>query len=511
MNATRRGWMPVTSLGTRIALPAGLFTLVSVGLLSFTLIREQRQQAQREVVAGSENIARAIMLSVDHDMRANERERVQSLIAALGRHEDIRYIRIFNKDGAISFSSKPDEIGTRVNTKSPACIQCHGDETQIAEELTSENRARTFEDREGHTVLGTIYVIGNEKGCAGADCHAPRSKQKVLGVLDVGFSLEQEQARLGAATRKAALISIGAAALITLILFVIISQNQMIRRLGNSKLRLEEWSQVLEHKVETDAEQLRQAQYQVIQAEKLSSVGLVAAGIAHELNSPLMAIITFSHLVRTTLPAESGAQEDLRMIEREANRCAMIIRQLLDYSRKQSAEPETHPSSIAQIIQGALELLKVERKNSNVVVNTHIPPDLPDVDVNDLQLMQVFMNLMLNAVQAMPDGGELNITASHVERRLYNHLELPPHTSPGLLRVVVRDTGTGITRADLGRVFDPFFTTKPVGKGSGLGLSVSLGLVQRYHGTILVDSDGATWTEFTVLLPACPQPALVGV
>ncbi|HEY0303955.1 MAG TPA: ATP-binding protein [Longimicrobiales bacterium] len=511
MSATSRGWLPATTLGMRIALPAGLFTLAGIGLLSFTLIREQRQQMQGEVIAGSESIAEAILLSLDHDMRGNQREGVDSLIAALGRHADIAYIRIFNKDGSISFSSLKGEVGKRVNKQSPACVECHRLQRQALRELTAENRARVFEDRNGNTVLGTIYVIPNREGCAGAECHAALGEQSVLGVLDVGFSLEQEHARVAAATRKAVLTSVAAAALITLILFVIISQNHMIRTLGSSKQRLEEWARVLEQQVETEAEELRQAHYQVMQAEKLSSVGLVAAGIAHELNSPLMAIITFSHLVRSTLPGESPAQDDLRMIEREANRCALIIRQLLDYSRKQTAEPETNPCGIGQIVQGALELLKVEQKNTGVAVHVNIDRDLPLVDVNDLQLMQVFMNLMLNALQAMPNGGELTVTASHVERRLYDYLELPPHSSPDLVRVTVRDTGSGITRDNLNRVFDPFFTTKPVGKGSGLGLSVSLGLVQRYHGTILVDSDGASWTEFTVLLPACNQPALVGV
>jgi two-component system NtrC family sensor kinase len=265
----------------------------------------------------------------------------------------------------------------------------------------------------------------------------------------------------------------------------------------------------LEEKVAAEAHELREAQFQVIQAEKLSSVGLVAAGIAHELNSPLMAIITFSHLVRSAVPPDSQAQEDLRMIEREANRCAVIIRQLLDFSRKQAQEPELRPCAVNQVVAGALELLKIELQNAGVAVDVSLADDLPDVEANDVQLMQVFINLLVNALQAMPDGGQLTITGDVVERRLYARFDLPPHPSPTLARITIRDTGTGIARQDLARVFDPFFTTKPVGKGSGLGLSVSLGLVRGYRGTILVDSDGASWTEFTVLLPIAKQPALV--
>ena len=465
-----RRWLPPTSLGTRIAVPAGLFTLASVALLAFTLIREYRREVQREVVLGSENIAEAILLSLDRDMRLNERAGVEEIIAAFSRHEDIEYIRIFNKDGEITFSSRPSEVGAKVDTAAPACVHCHAGGQHAGKNLNAENRARIFEDSAGQSVLGAIHVIPNAEGCTGSACHATAAEQTVLGILDVGMSLTSEQARLAAATRKAVLISVGAAMLIVLVLFLVIrysvrkplqrmavltrkiaeggagrfaleggareiahlstSFNQMIESLGSSKQQLEEWARTLEQQVQSEAEQLRQAQYQIIQAEKLSSVGLVAAGIAHELNSPLMAIVTFSHLVRSSVPPDSQALDDLRMIEREANRCAVIIRQLLDYSRKQTQEPETRPCSVEKVIRSALQLLKVEQKNVGVSVQVTSAPELPEVEANDGQLMQVFMNLLLNALQAMPDGGALQITADEVERVVYHHLELPPHSSP---------------------------------------------------------------------------------
>jgi len=205
------------------------------------------------------------------------------------------------------------------------------------------------------------------------------------------------------------------------------------------------------------------------------------------------------------VPPDSPAQEDLRMIEREANRCAAIIRQLLDFARKQSADMATGPCEIGKVIDGALELLKIEIQNDNVDVHTHIAGDLPVIDANGVQLMQVFVNLILNAVQAMPDGGEIFIETDVVDRADYAHLDLPPHTGTTMVRTVVRDTGPGIQPDNLNRIFDPFFTTKPVGKGSGLGLSVSLGIAQSYRGTIVVESDGVSGTVFTVLLPV-PRP-----
>lgn len=543
-----RGWFPLsfTSLSTRIAVPAGFFTLASVALLSFFLIREQREQVLGEVVHGSENIAEAVLLSLDHDMRVNRTDGVRELIEALGKHADIEQIRIFNKDGAIAYSSRPQEVGRKVDTKEDVCVGCHAGRTVPLSDLNPRNRSRLYVDSAGERLLATVHVIRNREDCE--ECHEPASKQPVLGILDVSMSLEPAQARLAAATWHAIWISLAAVAFITGILFLLIrysvrkplnrmvaatrriaagesaqvpgsstreigiltaSFNEMLESLSSSKHRLETWANSLEEKLAQEAEELRDAQFQVVQAEKLASVGLVAAGIAHELNSPLMAIITFTHLVKPSLPPDSPAQDDLRMIEREANRCAAIIRQLLDFSRKQAQEPEMHPVALAAICHRALDLLKVEIQNTGVSTSVTMPDDLPEIEANEVQLTQVFVNLMVNALHAMPTGGTLAITADVVARRVYPDADLPKHSSADLVRVRVRDNGTGIPKGDLRRVFDPFFTTKPVGKGSGLGLSVSLGLVRGYRGTILVDSDGASWTEFTLLFPAAQIPALV--
>jgi two-component system NtrC family sensor kinase len=537
--------MPGRTLSTRIALPAGFFALVSVAALSYLLIRTQREHALEEAVLGTESVGETIQLTIEHEMRVNEREAIREIVETVGRQEGIESVRILNKDGRISFSSDPADVGDVVDMQAEACVTCHSGPAPTSE-LDPDNRSRTFTDRSGHHVLGTIRVIRNQEGCQGAGCHPPVASKSVLGVLDITMSLEPARIRLADATRSALLFSFLAVALITGTLYFMIARsirrpldtviaatrrvafgdpsvelphgaareigilassfNEMVENLNSSRSQLEDWAGTLEEKVVEKAKELRAVQFQVAQAEKLSSVGLVAAGIAHELNSPLMAIITFTHLVKRAVPADSPAQEDLRMIEREANRCAAIIRQLLDFSRKQSADTQTGPCDLHKVIDGALELLKIEVQNGGVDVHTRVPDDLPLIEANQVQLMQVFVNLILNAVQAMPEGGEIFIEADVVNRREYAHLDLPPHAGSKLLRTVVRDTGPGIQPENLNRVFDPFFTTKPVGKGSGLGLSVSLGIARSYRGIIAVQSDGATGTTFTVLLPV-PQPA----
>jgi two-component system NtrC family sensor kinase len=537
--------VPLRGFSTRIALTAGFFALISVTALSVFLIRSQREEAFAEAVFGSESLAATILVSIEHEMRVNERDAIREIVESVGRQEGIESVRLFNKDGRISFSARPEDVGQVVDMQAEACVLCHTGPAPT-QTLDPNNRSRIFEDADGNTVLGTILVIPNKAGCQGAQCHASVESQSILGVLDVALSMEPAEARLAEAGWKAFLFSLAAVAIITWTLYYMIARsirrpldtviaatqrvtrgdptvsvpegttreigilassvNEMVHSLRSSRHHLEEWANSLEDKVAEKAQALRDAQFQIVQAEKLSSVGLVAAGIAHELNSPLMAIITFTHLVRRGLPEEAQEQDDLRMIEKEANRCAAIIRQLLDYARKQSQDPDPEPCDVGETIEEALELLKVEIQNGGVSVHLEIADGLPSVEANGVQLLQIFVNLIINAVHAMPEGGHLTIESDRVGRWEYGHVDLPPHPGTHLVRTLVRDSGVGIPPESLSRVFDPFFTTKPVGKGSGLGLSVSLGIVQSYRGTIIVTSDGTKGTTFTVLLPVPPNP-----
>ena len=532
--------MPLRTLSLRIAVPAGFFALISVALLSLLLIRSQREQILAEAIHGSESIAETIRLSVDHAMRSNRREGIREIIESVGRHAGIDGVRLFNKEGRISYSSREDEVGHVVDKRAEACLNCHHSASPDLD-LDPEDRSRLYTDPQGRRILSTIRVIRNEEGCEGSGCHQSPDVQSVLGVLDVAISLEPAQARLRAATGSAILVALVAVVVTTGVLFLLIWQsvrrpvnrliaatrsvaagdldqhlapgatgeigflahafNEMVESLNSSKQHLDEWTNTLEENVTRKAEELRAARFQIVQAEKLSSVGLVAAGIAHELNSPLMAIITFTHLVRGHVPSDSQAHEDLRTIEREANRCAAIIRQLLDFSREQVEDPGAEPCRLEEAVHDALALLKIELQNHHVEWDASLPRDLPFVDANGVQLVQVFVNLILNALQAMPEGGRITITADVVARSDCGQVGLPPHPSEQLVRASVRDTGSGIPPEDLSKVFDPFFTTKPVGQGSGLGLSVSLGLVRGYRGTIQAHSDGETGSEFIVLLP----------
>lgn len=528
-------------LSTRIAVLAGFLALGGVATLSLILIREQRSHILAEVVHSSESVAETIRLSINHDMLGNRREGVREVFESVGSHPGIAGVRLVNKEGRITYSSRAEEVGRLVDKRSEPCVQCHGTSRPLAT-LDLQSRSRLSDHPEHGRVLSTIVVIRNEPGCHPSGCHASPAAQSVLGVLGVTMSLDSAEARMLASTRQAMLLSLGAVILIAGALFILVQQtvrrpiNRLIaatRRVASGDYELHVPSgatdeigflarsfndmieslntsqQNLEAKVAQKADELRSAQFQVVQAEKLSSVGLVAAGIAHELNSPLMAIATFGHLVQKKLPPGSQEYEDVRMILHEADRCAAIIRTLLDFSRDQSTNQEIELCDVSGIVNRAVQILQVAMRETGVATDVTIANDTPLIEANAVQITQVLVNLLLNAVQAMPGGGRITIRADRVARSQYAHVKLPSPQRDWLIRIRVRDTGPGIPREHLSKVFDPFFTTKPVGQGSGLGLSVSHAIVQRHRGVILVDSDGHSGTEFTVLLAvADPAPGV---
>jgi len=218
--------------------------------------------------------------------------------------------------------------------------------------------------------------------------------------------------------------------------------------------------------------------------EKLAAVGRLAAGVAHEINNPLTGVLTFAHLLRDKENLDEQDREDLDLIVRETSRAAQIVRGLLDFARERPAEKR--PLDLNVVLRQTLQLLGNREAFQHVTVVEHFEDSLPPVSGDTHQLQQVFLNLCLNACEAMADGGTLTLTT---------------RVEGGMVCVEVADTGCGIKQEHLDQIFEPFFTTKPVGKGTGLGLSVSYGIVQEHGGRVEVSSQVGRGTTFRVLLP----------
>jgi two-component system NtrC family sensor kinase len=234
----------------------------------------------------------------------------------------------------------------------------------------------------------------------------------------------------------------------------------------------------------------------LVRSHKLRAVGTLAAGVAHELNNPINNIMLTAESLKeyyADLSDSDGPQ--LEMVEdlvSQAERSQKIVRNLLDFARESEIEHEL--LEVGEIIQETLVLTANQIKLHSVKAKVEIAPNLPSIHGDKQHLIQVLFNLILNALDAMLRGGELEIAAKRAD-------------DPAFVEVCVTDTGTGIPEHAIGSIFDPFFTTKPTGKGTGLGLSVSLGIVKKHGGDIRVKSVVNEGTTFTVLLPVSTIPA----
>ncbi len=244
------------------------------------------------------------------------------------------------------------------------------------------------------------------------------------------------------------------------------------------------FSEELEKKVEERTKELQEAQTQLIQSEKLASIGQLAAGVAHEINNPLGVMLGFTQVMLKKLPGEDPFRKPLISIEREGLRCKKIIQGLLDFSRRST--PTLQPLDLNESVEAACKLIEHQITIDNVRLIKGFAPNLPSIEGDTNQLQQVFVNLIINAYQAMPQGGDLRITTRTVGNQV---------------QAIFADAGVGIRPEDLKHIFDPFFTTKEVGKGTGLGLSVSYGIIKSHGGRIEVDSRVGVGTRFVVSLP----------
>ena len=262
------------------------------------------------------------------------------------------------------------------------------------------------------------------------------------------------------------------------------SFNQMTDDLNKANQKLIQWGKTLEKQVEERTKKLKEMQDSLIQSEKLASLGKMAAGIAHEINNPLTSILINSHLLLEKTDDDPYTKESLNLITEETSRCSSIVKGLLEFSRQNP--PKKEPADINMLIANTSALLENQFKFQNIEVKKDFDSNLPNVKIDTSKIRQVLWNLMINASEAMPDGGKLIISTSLSENEK---------------KVVIKitDTGKGIPKENINKLFDPFFTTKE--SGSGLGLAVTYGIIQQHQGSIKADSEVGRGTTFTVVLP----------
>jgi signal transduction histidine kinase len=233
-------------------------------------------------------------------------------------------------------------------------------------------------------------------------------------------------------------------------------------------------------------DELKELHKELIRSERMAAVGELAAGLSHEIDNPIGVILGFAELLLEDMPADDPRREDLVTILEESKRCKRIVRGLLDFSRPPVLG--VVPTQINEVIRRTVDAARSQRIFKAVDVALNLSPGIPEITADPDRLRQVFMNLLLNAVQAMPEGGKIVISTEFDK-------------DGGLIKAVFADTGTGIPQEDQEKVFEPFFTTKRPGEGTGLGLAICARLLEEHGGTVSVQSETGEGSVFTVTLP----------
>jgi two-component system NtrC family sensor kinase len=233
-------------------------------------------------------------------------------------------------------------------------------------------------------------------------------------------------------------------------------------------------------------DQLQKMHQQLAKTEKLTALGEMAAGVAHEINNPLGGILLYSNLVLEDIPEDSPARENMQKIIYQTNRCKEIVQSLLDFARTPTGD--MLPLQINQAITTSLKLVRDQSMFHGIEIETHLAENLPEVIGDRSRLEEVFLNLFINAADAMKGSGKLSIVTGL--------------STNNAIRIFISDTGKGIDEEHLSHIFEPFFTTKEPGKGTGLGLSIVYGIIRKHNGTIDAESEPGSGTTFIISLPA---------
>ncbi len=325
---------------------------------------------------------------------------------------------------------------------------------------------------------------------------------KVIGILYVGARQASFQALLNSLNRRILLVAFGSI-LLTIVITTPVSRmitrplNQL-KELVEANRRVSEGDMTVRVPVRAGGEvglltssfnsmldTIQRTQDQLIQSEKLASLGQLAAGVAHELNNPLGTILLYADIVKKELGPESPYSDDLEVILSETKRCKNIVAALLEFARQNQVIAQ--PTNLNNLILSIVELHLKRCEASSVEVHLKLDPSLPNVQADPNQITQVLINLIENAIDAMPEGGKLYIRSRNEPQ--------------GMVTLEFEDTGIGIPPEHLSKLFTPFFTTKPLGKGTGLGLAIIYGIIKMHRGQIFVTSEVNRGTKFTVQLP----------
>ena len=412
-------------IGFRLIFAVAFTSLVIIGIFAFFNVKAQSNSLTAEVERHANQLSETVVSSTRFDMMLNQRDRIQQIISSIGNQPHIRDVRILNKIGEIIYSSNPDNMNKMVDKNAESCYACHAEDKPL-EQISITERTRIFQTHlDSSRVLGIITPIYNEKSCWTAECHAHPKDQKVLGVLDVSISLAEVDKVILRTEIEIVIFAIVAVLVVGLIigLFIkrwvskpvnnLLSATQQVSQ-GNLNYAIKETSEdeigKLASSFNNMTKKLSEARLQLFQSDKMASLGRLAAGVAHEINNPLTGVLTYSSFLLKRTKDNPEFQDDLKVIVRETIRSREIVKSLLDFARQ--SVPKKSLADLNEVIDKAVSVVDNQLSIKKIIVDKKLDSNLPRITLDSNQMEQVFINLFVNASDAMAKkGGTITVNS----------------------------------------------------------------------------------------------------
>ncbi|MBD3404164.1 HAMP domain-containing protein [candidate division GN15 bacterium] len=530
------------SLRTKFILPIAGMLIFSMFVISGYLIKRHSNSFVKELESNGATLLKMLSINAESGVLFESTYELDDLLGILSRFEGIDYCIITNREGTILSQTGEREVDSS------------GARTDMRDMHNAGDYRRYFTTNNGREILVLIAPVISQTqqlnrenlGITGGvdPSIAPTQISREIGTIELGLSLESVNREMQRAQTIAILLTVLVVlATIVMLAFIInaitkpvtemvtvtdqvsrgdLSQrlkinqhdeighlastfNKMIESLKQSRDEIEEYNRNLEHKIVERTHQLEEAQAQLIQSEKMSAIGQLAAGVAHELNNPLGGILGYAQFtlekLQKNVPEKTTSKEVesylryVRDIEVQARRCKAIVQNLLRFSRSSRAE-DFEEVDINRAVEETITFVEHQLRLNKIDLKVNLADNLPTIRGNTGQLQQVFTNLLINAMHASEAGTAIEISS-----------KFSPALGEfgGTVELQFVDHGHGIAQENIKKVFEPFFTTKEVGKGTGLGLSVSYGIIRSHGGEINVSETPDGGATFTIVLPLQKQ------
>ncbi|MFZ2285973.1 MAG: ATP-binding protein [Bacteroidales bacterium] len=514
---------------------AGLVLFISFSIIFRTLYVNYFNTVLEQ---NGNNVGAIVEGSLYKSMLENDKSTLHSTLDIINTMPAIDDVNLYDQNDNLSYSSFTAEAEYHSN---PDCIACH---TDMAEMFDRKERSYMIIDEKSDCSMnpgkpGQRHMlirrpILNELSCYTASCHAHSENEEVLGSLIIRMPLKD----LDNALRKSSVDFLLMALIITAIIvamlifftskrikdplnsiilaseavsageiktrldispdllddmkLVSVAFNNMLDHIDRATNELENWSKQLEYKVQKKSEELSEAQNELINVERIASLGKLSASVAHEINNPLSGILIYTKLVHKQLENQEITTEkrenmlrQLKLIETETKRCGDIVKGLLDFSRKDQDDFEER--HLNEILQGTYELMMHHIKIANITFLTDLSAKHDIIYCSPNQIKQACIAILVNASEAVSENGEIVIRTKNSDLKT--------------VRLEISDNGSGIAQEDIPHIFEPFFSTKHEARGIGLGLAIVHGIVQNHNGKVEVDSVVGRGTTVSLIFP----------